>query len=170
MRGNKCLVSILMIALTATTMHAQAKQPYNDRRASARATIAGSHGTYDGTFTASNVASVCGEVPADRNFSGLASFIIEYPRDPRDADQIQSISFGSTKLVGKTTSTTQFLLNIAVLAKNGGRPYAYVLNTPDNPRVTGAASLLRNKDKSVTLNIRGKNEAGETILMSVTCM
>jgi len=167
-RRHAVLASAMI--LVSSAVNAQTKQPYNDRKASAKATIAGSHGTYDGTFVASNIASVCGEVPADRNFSGVASFIVEYPRDVRDNDQIQSIAFGSSKLAGKATSTTDFLLNIAVIAKDGGRPYAYVLNTSGNPRATGAASLTKNKDRSVTLNIRGKNDAGETIQMSVTCM
>ena len=156
------------IGLLTQPLHSQS-QPYNNRPTSAKATITGSHGTYDGTFVASNVANICGEVPAMMNFSGQASFIVEYPRDPRDTDQIQSISFGSTKLTGKATSASSFLLNIHVIAKNGGRPYAYVLNTQDNPTVSGVATLVRNKDKSVVLNVRGTNEARETIQLTITC-
>jgi hypothetical protein len=169
MHAIRILAATLGIALSTQGLHAQA-QPFNNRKTSAKATIAGSHGTYDGTFVASNVSNICGEVPAMMNFSGQASFIVEYPRDPRDADQIQSISFGSTKLTGKATTASAFLLNISVLAKNGGRPYAYVLNTQDNPKVCGVATLIRNMDRSVVLSVRGKNEAGETIQLSITCI
>lgn len=168
MRASRITIAILGIALSAHALSAQS-QPFNNRKTSARATIAGSRDLYDGTFVASNVSNTCGEVPAMMNFSGQASFIVEYPRDPQDSDQIQSISFGSTKLVGKVTSTTSFLLNISVLAKNGGRPYPYVLNTQDNDKVTGIATLTKNKNRSITLTIRGKNEAGETIVLTITC-
>ena len=165
---HRSFTIFLAIALSTEALQAQA-QPFNDRRTSARATIAGSRNLYDGTFTATNVSSICGEVPAMMNFSGVASFIIEYPRDARATDQIQSISFGSTKLVGKTTTTSEFLLNIIVLAKNGGRPPAYVLHTKSNPKVTGTATLVRNKNRSVTLNVRGRDEMGVTLQLSVTC-
>lgn len=168
MRAPVFVVTSIALILSAHPLQAQG-QPFNNRKTSAKAIIVGSHNLYDGTFVASNVSNTCGEVPAMMNFSGQASFSVEYPRDPRDSDQIQSISFGSTRLVGKTTSTSSFLLNISVLAKNGGRPYPYVLNTQDNPKVSGVATLMRNKDKSVTLNVHGTNEAKETITLTITC-
>lgn len=169
MHASRIVTVILALAVSSTALQAQT-QPWNNRKMSVTATISGSRGLYDGTFTASNVSNTCGEVGAMYNFSGQASFIVEYPRDPRETDQVQSISFGSTKLVGKATSTSSFLLNITVLAKNGGRPYPYVLNTQDNPKVTGLATLLRNKNKSVTLTVRGKNEAKESIVLTITCI
>ena len=166
---NRFLAVCFAIALSTQVSQAQS-QPFNDRRTSARASLAGSPKLYDGTYTATNVSGICGEVPAMMNFSGVASFIIEYPRDARATDQIQSISFSSAKLVGKATTTSEFLLNITVLRSNGGRPPAYVLNTKSNPKVTGTATLLRNKNRSVTLNVRGKDEMGVTLQMSVTCI
>jgi len=163
------IVAALTLVLSARAAHGQA-QPWNDRKMTVTATISGSRDLYDGTFTASNVANTCGEVGAFYNFSGQASFIIEYPRDPRDGDQVQSVAFSSTKLVGKVTSTASFLLNVSVLAKNGGRPYPYALNTQDNPKIKGLATLVRNKNKSVTLTVRGTNEAGQSIVLLITCM
>ena len=169
MQISRIVAVALVFAVTSTALPAQT-QPWNNRKMSVTATISGSRGLYDGTFTASNVANTCGEVGAMYNFSGQASFIIEYPRDPQETDQVQSVGFGSTKLVGKATSTPSFLLNISVLAKNGGRPYPYALNTQDNPNVKGLATLVRNKNKSVTLTVRGTNEARESIVLMITCM
>jgi hypothetical protein len=97
--------------------------------------------------------------------------VIEYPSDAKATDQIQSIAFGSTQLVGKVTTSYKFRLNVHVLAKNGGRPSAYVLNTDEgSANTSGTATLVKNKDKSLTLTVKGKNVMGETIQLSVTCM
>lgn len=158
----------LSLAVSSNVVHAQS---INNRKTSARATIAGSRNLYDGTFVATGVSSICGETPKEMSFNGTATFMIEYPSDAKATDQIQSISFGSNKLVEGVTKASLFTLNVGVLAKNGGRPYAYVLNTdPVTAKNTGTATLRKNKGGSVTLSVVGKNDMGQAIQLTVTCM
>lgn len=160
---------LLLLAFTASSLPAQT-QPFNDRKASARATIVGSRRLYDGTFAASGVAQVCGEMPAMMSMTGTATFVIEYPLDAKDTDQIQSISFGSSQLVGSVRKTSSFRFSIAVRLPNGSRPYAYVLNTdPPGTTNSGTATLVKNKGGGLTLTVAGTNDRKETVKFSMTC-
>ena len=160
---------LLLLAFTASSLPAQT-QPFNDRKASARATIVGSRRLYDGSFVASGVAQVCGEMPAMMSMSGTANFVVEYPLDAKDTDQIQSVSFGSTKLVGSVRKTSSFRFSIAVRLPNGSRPYAYVLNTdPPGTTNSGTATLVKNKGGSLTLTVAGTNDRKESVQFSMTC-
>jgi len=99
------LVVILALS-SAIWLHPAAAQSINQREASATAKIEGSRGRYDGTFTGTGIASVCGEIPQESSITGVATFVVEYPSDDPGAVPIQSISFGSIELVGGKTSAT----------------------------------------------------------------
>ena len=160
---------LLAISLMVVSSSVDA-QGINQRKTTAQATIAGSHNLYDGSFAATGISSICGEIPKFQSLTGTAVYVIEFPYDPLPNATIQSIAFGSSKLVGGVTKTTVFRLSIAVVTANGGRPYAYVLNTdPVTPKNTGTATLTK-KGKVATLAVRGQNERGETIRLTVSCM
>lgn len=166
-RYSSVSVALLLVVAAADTVAAQS---INDRKASARATITGSNRIYDGTFVATGIAMICGEVPKERSLTGTAVFNIEYPLDAKDTDQIQSISFGSTELVNGKTRATKFSLNISVRLPNGSKPYPYVLITDaGRPGNSGVATLTKNNNKSIELNVAGKSERKETISLKVTC-
>lgn len=113
---------------------------------------------------------VCGELPKELNFSGEASFIVEFPRDGTGNEQIRSIAFGSNQLVGGVDTASVFRLNVSVTTAAGGKPAAYVLNTDSGkPKDTGTATLTK-KGAVTTLNVRGQNDMGETIALTVVCM
>ena len=166
-RGAVLVLLSLVALLGARSANAQSQY---DRKASARATISGSRGIYDGTFAATGIAKICGEFPKEMSFSGTDSFIIEYPLDAKDTDQIQNISFGTDELVRGRTKGTKFALNISVRLPNGSKPYPYVLITnAGRPGNTGTQTLTKGKNGSVTVTIAGKSERGETILLAITC-
>jgi len=167
------LLSALLIlaALAIPPQQVVAQSSVNMRKTTTRVTIAGSHGLYDGSFNSAGTSSICGELPAEMNFAGVPSFIIEFPSDalPESAG-VQSISFGSTQLVGKVVTASKFQLNIAVAGPKIGRPYAYVLiTTQGKPKNTGVATLTKTKGGSVTLRVKGQNDRNETIDLTVTC-
>jgi len=145
-------------------------QSINQRKTTVDATIAGSHNLYDGKFVATGTSRVCGEIPKESSMTGTASFVIEYPYDDPVNAPVQSIAFGSTELVGTARKATLFRLSVHVRTANGGKPHAYVLNTdpPGNPKTNGVATLSKVKNQ-LTLNVRGKNEMGETIDLTVVC-
>lgn len=161
---------LLLLALAASSLPMQA-QSINGRKASPRATIAGSRDLYDGNFVATGVASACGVIPREASMTGTATFVIEYPSDVVATDQIQSVSFGSNELVDTVKTSSSFRFRIGVRLPNGSQPYAYVLNTdpPGTPN-TGTATLETKKDGSLTLTVTGKNDRGETVQFTMTCM
>jgi hypothetical protein len=161
---------VLVAAALVIPLQSALAQSVNNRKTVTRAIIAGSHKLYDGDFSGAGTSSVCGELPKERNFAGVASFIIEYPSDVPPAAGVQSISFASAKLVGKATTATVFRLSVSVAGPAIGRPYAYVLNTDDGkPNNSGVATLLRNKGGSLTLKVKGHNDMSQTIDLTVTC-
>ena len=166
--GRVILLTLLALAFCTQAAHSQG---IYQRKTTVKATIAGSHNIYDGSFTGSGVSSICGEIPKMSSMTGVDTFVIEYPNDdPKNAGS-QSVSLCSKQLVGKATTARLFTLNVAVRLPNGSKPYAYVLNT-DPPRKgnSGVATIARSKN-SVTVRVKGSNErGGETIDFSITCM
>ena len=161
------LLTLLALAFCPQVAHAQ---NIYQRKTTVKAIIAGSHKLYDGTFIASGVSSICGEIPAMSSLTGVDTFVIEYPNDDPKNSPIQSVSFGSKQLVGKRTTGPLFTLSVAVRTPDGGKPYAYVLNTdPPGRKNTGTSSIIRSKN-SVTIKVKGANErGGETIDFTITC-
>ena len=145
-------------------------QSINQRKTTVDATIAGSRNLYDGNFSATGIASVCGEIPKESSMTGTASFVIEYPYDDPVNAPVQSIAFGSNELVGTAKTATLFRLSVGVRTANGGKPHAYVLNTdpPGSPKTNGTATLSKVKNQ-LTLKVRGQNEMGERIELTIVC-
>jgi hypothetical protein len=162
---------VVLIASSLVTARPRAAQTPQQTAMAQRPTdvtvvIANSR-VYAGTFHTIAPSRVCGELPAELNFAGVASFVVEFP----DADntEITNVTFGSTSLVGGTTTTGSFRLDVGVKAKDGGRPPNYVLNTdPPNPGVTGTATRTSSAGTD-TLKVTGRNEMGETIEMTLVC-
>lgn len=159
----------LLVLLPAMWPLPAAAQSINQREASATAIIAGSRALYDGTFTGTGIASVCGEIPKEASITGVATFVVEYPSDDPGASPIQSIAFGSNELVGGDTVATVFRLNVHVRKPDGGRPQGYVLNTDGgDAKNTGTATLKKNKG-ALTLKVQGSNDMGERIDLVLSC-
>ena len=160
------LAWILALVLAATTIAAQ-ELPYNQRPADVRIVMSTSRGLYDGEYTFSQVAQVCGEVPKDRNFSGVAEFIVHFPDDAGNG-QVTDVSFNSKKLVAGVTTTTTFHLNVSVHSPKIGSPNAYVLDT-EQPKMTGTVTLSTPSPGTTQLKVTGVNDRGESIDLTMTC-
>ena len=168
---NRTICStVALTLLVACSWQSVQAQSVNDRKTTAKATITGSPKLYDGSYASAGTSSVCGELPKEMNFSGLASFVIEFPSNGTGNEPIRSISFGSNKLVGGVTTASVFRLDVGVTTADGGKPSGYVLNTDDGkPKNTGIATLTK-KGATTTLNVKGTNDMGETIDLTVVCM
>lgn len=167
MRSASFVLCVVSCVFTGTRS-AEAQSIYQ-RKTTAKAVISGSNKLYDGTFIASGVSSICGEIPKESSMTGVATFVTEYPYDAPGNAAIQSIAFGSNQLVGKVNKAAKFRLNVAVRLPNGSKPFAYVLNTDDNrPKNSGTASRVKTRgiDK---VTVVGKNERGETINFTLEC-
>jgi len=166
----KCsrVVPVLALILAASSQPLQSQNIYQ-KKTVVKATIAGSHNLYDGTFSASGTASICGEIPKMSSMTGTAVFVVEYPNDDPGTAQIQSVSFGSKALVGNVKKTGLFSLNVAVRLPNGSKPYAYVLNT-DSGRPGNSGTATRTSAGGVNrITVVGKSERNETINFSLEC-
>jgi hypothetical protein len=120
-----------------------------------------------GTYRTSAPSRVCGELPAERNFSGKPSFVVEFP-DAVNTD-VTNVTFASNALVGQTTTTGSFRLSVGVKRADGRQPPQYVLNTdPPSPPASGTATRTSAAGTD-TLKVTGTNEIGETIELTVVC-
>ncbi len=124
---------------------------------------------YTGTYHASQVSQVCGELRPEESLTGARVFVVEFPYD--GTPEITAVAFGSSKLVSGVTTTDEFDLNVGVMAKQGGQPSAFVIHTaPPVPRNMGQGMATLNSAAGTdTLRIVGANELGETIDMTVVC-
>ena len=161
---------VLAVAVAPVWQPADAQSIYQ-RPTVARATIAGSHKLYDGTFNGSGKSNMCGVIPKESSMTGTDAFIIEYPYDDPGNSGIQSIAFGSSLLGPKSKKTSVFRLSVAVRLPNGSKPYAYVLNTdePTKPKNKGTATLVTGAAGALKLTVAGTNDRGETINFTVDC-
>ena len=149
---------------------AQDKHPFNERPAGVRINITNSRGRYDGGFALSGIARVCGEVPALLNFAGVPAFTVHLYPDPATGNEsVMDVTFGSTDLVGKVTTTTKFNLKVTVRGPKIGRPPAFVLDTTGARKGNGTATLTTTPGGDTELRVVGGNDMGESIDMTVTC-
>jgi hypothetical protein len=162
MRVNGLPAALLLVAALP-----QGQEPFNERPSEVTVVMSTSRGVYDGTYTLTDTARVCGEVPAELNFSGKASFIVQlYPDNGQG--EVQDVTFGSTDLAGGKMTTGTFNLSVIVTSPKIGKPPAYVLDT-SQPKMTGTATLSVPAPGSVRLRVDGVNDRGETIQLTLTC-
>ena len=164
--SKRCAVAFTLIMATAPQL-IEAQGIYQ-RKTSAQAQITGSPKLRDGTFGATGVSGICGEIPKESSMTGTATFVIEFPNDV-PTGTVTSVSFGSKQLVGGVTKTSKFMLNVSVKTANGGRPPAYVLDTETPKRGHNGTATLTKKGRSVTLSVTGSEDMGENITLKVTC-
>ena len=143
------------------------KYPFNERPAEVKIVMSTSRGKYDGTYQLTEVARVCGEVPKELNFAGVASFIVQLYPDS-GVGEVQDVTFGSKELVGKVTTTSKFNLSVNLKSPKIGSPPAYVLDT-EQPKMTGTAKLTTISPGTTQLKIDGVNDRGETIDLTLVC-
>jgi hypothetical protein len=162
------LIVVLALSIASAEAPAAGQSPINQRSTSARATIGGSPRDRDGSFQATGVSGVCGEIPKEASLTGQAVFVIEFPSDPA-AGTITAIAFGSNQLVLGVTKATVFRLMVGVLTAKGGKPPNYVLNTDSSRPGNAGTATLTNVKGETTLNVTGQNDMRETIDLTVTC-
>lgn len=160
--------SIFLAAVLAlATPPPQTPMPWNGRPMDVRVTMTTSRKVYDGVYSRSNVARVCGEVPAEYNFASVKVFLVEFPDDLAPG-QITDVRFDSKELVGGVTATRQFYLSLALHSPAIGSPPTYVLDTT-RPKNTGSATLERQKDGTEVITVQGVNDQGQTTATVITC-
>jgi hypothetical protein len=163
--GRIAWVCGIGILLLAALPHAQ-EYPFNQRPTDVTVIMSSSRGKYDGTYTASQTSSTCGEVPMEMSFAGAAAFTVQFP-DGGDSE-ISDLAFSSKALVGGVLQTDTFSLSVSVKSPRIGQPSAYVLNT-QQPKMTGTATLTTPSAGTTRLKVAGVNDRGETIEVTVVC-
>jgi hypothetical protein len=165
--GIPSLFLVTAVALISPTLTlAQPEEAFNERPAEASVVIENSS-RYQGVFTLSTLARVCGEVPAELNFAGVPAFVVHfYPETGQG--EIRDITFDSKELVGGVTTSSTFFLSAGVHSPSIGSPPAYVLDT-SRPGVSGVAELTSPEPGTHELTIEGINEMGESIRLSLKC-
>jgi hypothetical protein len=153
------------------SVSAQTPPPIHQRPTTVQALITGSPRLRDGTYQASGKSSICGVIPKLASLTGEALFSVEFPNDvpSQTPGSVLSLSFASRELASGAPTTSRFKLNVSVVDAQGGRPPSYVLIT-DQPKATVAGTAkLATAAGITTLTVQGRDEAGETINLTVTC-
>ena len=161
------VANFLRLALVALIVLPQGQEPFNMRPTDVTVVMSTSRGLYDGTYTSSQVSKICGVVPKELNFSGVPAFLVNFPDDAGNG-QVQDVTFDSKELVGNVTKTTRFYLSVSLQAPRIGSPYPYVLDT-SQPKMTGSAIVATPSPGTTTLTVRGVNDRGETVDLTLTC-
>lgn len=166
-RLNVLLLAGIVAINTAAPAAAQdSKPPYNERPATASVVISNSR-RYDGTYVLSEVARVCGEVPAEMNFSGVPAFgVTLYPENGQA--EVNDITFDSKELVGGATTSGVFFLSVKIQSPAIGSPPAFVLDT-SKPNVAGIAELSYPEPGTLQLGVNGTDDLGLTIALVLIC-
>ena len=164
-RIRRAIGALAMTAAAIVPALVAGQQAFNERPASVIVTITRSD-IHPGTFHLKEVARICGEVPADQNFSGKASFIVQLYPDSGEGE-VTDVTFASNELVGGKTTSARFHLSVSVRSAAIGRPYPLVLDT-EQPNMTGTATLTTVKGTQ-TLKIDGVNDRKEVVDLTLTC-
>ncbi len=159
--------SVMLLAARPAAAQENAP-PFNERPATANVVMSTSSGKYDGSYSLSAVARVCGEVPAEMNFAGVPAFgVTLYPDS--GMGELTDVTFDSKQLVGGVTTSATFFLSVLVQSPAIGSPSAYVLDT-SKPKMRGTAVLTYPEAGSLQLQVNGVNDMGETIELELTCL
>jgi len=110
-----------VLVIAAGTMAAEENNPpYNNRPAVVHVVLSNSPHKYDGTYSLSEVARVCGEVPAEMNFAGVPAFgVTLYPGTGQA--EVNDVTFDSNEPVGGVT-TSGIFLSFIVQSPTRGSP------------------------------------------------
>jgi hypothetical protein len=161
------LAGLVMISTAGPAAAQESKPHYNERPAVANVVMSNSRGVYDGTYSLSEVARVCGEVPAEMNFSGVPAFGVTLYPDSGEAE-LSDVTFDSKELVGGTTTSGIFFLSVKVQSPAIGSPPAYVLDT-SKPNRFGTAELSYPEPGTLELRVKGVDDLGRAVDLVLTC-
>ena len=163
---SSCGFCALLTFVTLTAANLAAQAALLQRPTTVAATMGNSPKLYNGAYTSSGVARMCGETDPLQSFTGERLFLVEFPLDDTGGS-ITDVRFHSKTLVGSVRETGTFFISVTVKAASGGRPPAYVVDTA-RPGNSGTASL------SVTggtarLDVKAGDALGQTLELTVVC-
>jgi len=167
---NSCAAAWLLtiVAVGMSPIAAAAQAALLQRPTTVAATMGNSPKLYNGAYTSSGVARMCGETDPLQSFTGERAFLLEFPLD-YNGGTIVDVRFHSKTLVGSVRETGNFFVSVTVKAAIGGQPPAYVVDTErPAPRNSGTASLSV-KDRGASLRVQASDALGQTLDLSVTC-
>ena len=145
------------------------QQNIYQRPSVANAIIIGSKNLFDGTYVTKGNSRICGELPALEPLPS-SGFVIEFDgQSPSNAAAVLNIAFGSKELVRGVTKSSLFNLNVSVRTAQGGEPPAYVLHTDQGKPGNSGVATITHKGNTVTLDLRGTNDFGQSITLIVSC-
>jgi hypothetical protein len=138
------------------------------RPTSVAATMGNSPKLYNGAYTSSGIARMCGEADPLQSFTGQRIFLVEFPLD-YSGGSVVDLRFSSRTLVGSVRETGNFFVSVTVKAANGGAPPAFVVDTErPAPRNSGTATLS-GKGGTASLQVLASDALGKTLDLTVEC-
>ena len=159
-------IPLVLIAMTPADLALQGA--LMQRPTDVAATMGNSPKLYNGAYTSSGVARICGETDPLQSFTGQRIFVVEFPLD-YNGGSIVDVQFSSKTLVGSVRETGNFFVSVTVKAAIGGAPPAYVVDTQrPAPGNSGTASL-NIKGGVASLRVRASDILGQTLDLTVTC-
>ena len=165
---HSTLFGALLAFVTLTTATLAAQASLLQRPTSVAATMGNSPKLYNGAYTSSGVARMCGETDPQQSFTGQRAFLVEFPLD-YNGGSVVDVRFNSTTLVGPVRETGGFFVSVTVKAANGGQPPAYVVDTErPAPGSSGKASL-EVKGGVASLRVQGSDALGQTLDLTIVC-
>ena len=168
MTRRTTLFGALLAFVTLTTANLAAQAALLQRPTSVAATMGNSPKLYNGAYTSSGIARICGETDPLQSFTGQRIFLVEFPLD-YNGGSVVDLRFSSKTLVGSVGETGNFFVSVTVKAANGGAPPAYVVDTErPAPKNSGTASLSM-VDGVMSLRVTASDALGQTLDLTVTC-
>src|SRR5687768_13969228 len=165
-RASALVLTVIATAMSPTAAAAQAA--LLQRPTTVAATMGNSPKLYNGAYTSSGVARVCGETDPLQSFTGERAFLLEFPLD-YNGGSVLDVRFHSKALVGSVREVANFFVSVTVKAANGGQPPAYVVDTErPAPRNSGTASL-EVKGGVASLRVHASDTLGQTLDLTVVC-
>ncbi len=148
--------------------NAWAQQSLMQRPTDVAATLMNSPTLYNGAYTSSGIARLCGETDPLQSFTGQRIFLVEFPLDDTGGSVVD-LRFSSKTLVGSVRETGSFFVSITVKAANGGRPPAYVVDTERPAPKNSGTATLNVKNGIATLHVTASDALGQGLNLTVTC-
>ena len=155
--------------LVAGPRAAAAQAPSPQPPTQVAATLGNSPRRYNGTYTASQVSRVCGELDPALSF-GPRAFVVEFPLDYDGVSEIKDVRFTSKALVGPVKETGAFFVSISVKSQVGGEPPAYVVNTERAGSSAGGTASLDVSRGVTRLTVKAVDELNQTLDMTIVCL